>query len=250
MSGDVVEAELHYIIRDHDRTLFEEKRHASAPPWKRSTAATVRAPPKPTSPIPTTTCAKRSSRTATCSTAQRRLPRLRRSAAYRSDPRRHGRRGAHMDGSSPARTFRPAATTTMAYTNSFRGQSRGHARRAAGDHRQLCGKRLIPGGNHVQNIDPHRQDSGGAPARGAAHQRGALAVLGGAAGGCARSGADGAPDRGADANAHTMPTPRSLQQRRPQHRRPPRADPDQYTISMVATARCELSAGALLRKLL
>ena len=26
MSGDVVEAELHYIIRDHDRTLFEEKK--------------------------------------------------------------------------------------------------------------------------------------------------------------------------------------------------------------------------------
>lgn len=26
MSGDVVEAELHYIIRDHDRALFEEKK--------------------------------------------------------------------------------------------------------------------------------------------------------------------------------------------------------------------------------
>ena len=26
ISGDVVEAELHYIIRDHDRTLFEEKK--------------------------------------------------------------------------------------------------------------------------------------------------------------------------------------------------------------------------------
>ena len=79
------------------------------------------------------------------------------------------------------------------------------------------------------------------------------AALGGAAGGCARSGADGAPDRGADANSHTHANadPGAYSNADPNTDAHARADPDRiYDLHGGRLHACELSAGALLRKLL
>ena len=81
----------------------------------------------------------------------------------------------------------------------------------------------------------------------------ALAALGGAARGCARSGADGAPDRGADANAHTHANayPGAHGNADPNTDAHARADPDRiYDLHGGRLHACELSAGALLCKLL
>ena len=257
MSGDVVEAELHYIIRDHDRTLFEEKkacvRAAVGEINRRYGEGTAEAD------ISDTYYNMREK----IEPHRHLLDRA--EAAYRAcgvAPRTEAIRGG-TDGAVLTWMGLPCPNLSTGGYN-YHGVHEFipvDSLAVMPDVLRLeiigklggYGKRLIPGGNHVQNIDPHRQDSGGAPARGAAHQRGALAALGGAAGGCARSGADGAPDRGADANAHTHANayPGAHGHADPNTDAHARADPDRiYDLYGGRLHACELSAGTLLRKLL
>lgn len=55
MSGSVTEATLRYIIRDHDRERFEEKRLSSPTAPRASTKFTATARPRPRSMTATTT---------------------------------------------------------------------------------------------------------------------------------------------------------------------------------------------------
>ena len=139
MSGSVTEATLRYIIRDHDRERFEEKkalfadcaarlernlrrRHGRGPDQRQLLQHEGEDPP----PLPPHRA------------RGERLPRQRRRAAVRAHPRRHGRRAPVLGRAALPQPLHRRLQLPRRARVDPRGQPRGHDERARHADGELC----------------------------------------------------------------------------------------------------------------